>query len=193
MKQLILLSLTAILLLATTNVSAQATPAKRSETKTKVKTQNLKMKVKGDLDAVPMPYPIGYSSQFITGDPAYAKTVLELWKDFDNNTFDRTASAFADTVVMMLTDGTVLRGLPAMMDAMKTYRSSLLSVESTIDAVLSTHSIDRDEDWVLVWGTTKETDKSGTTKTMLLHEAWRLDKDGKVNYMMQYTRAEAKL
>lgn len=170
--------------------NAQVTPVKQSDTKAKVKTQNLKMKVKGDMEAIPLPYAVNYSSKFVSGDPAHAKTVLDLWKDFDNNTFDRNAAAFADTAIMQLTDGTVVRGAEAMIDGAKAYRSSLASVNSTVDAVLSTRSIDRDEDWVLVWGTTVETDKAGKTKTMLLHEAWRLNKDGKVDFMMQFSRAE---
>lgn len=192
MKRVMLLPLAAAFVLSAFSSSAQVVPAKKEETKAKVKTRNVKMKVKGDLSAIALPYEAGYSSQFITGDPAYSKLVLDLWKDFDNNTFERNASAFVDTVVMMMADGTFLRGLQQVTDAAKTYRSSLASMASTLDAVMSVHSIDRDEDWVLVWGTTTETDKSGHAKKLLLHEAWRIDKDGKVNYMMQYARTEPK-
>ncbi len=193
MKQFSRLALTAISLLFAGVGISQVTPAKRTETKTKVKTQNLKMKVKGDLDAVPLPYSVMYSSQFITGDPANAKKVLDLWKDFDNNTFDNHASDYADTAVIQFADGTVLRGQAAILDGSKTYRSSLALAESTISAVLSTHSIDKDEDWVLVWASTKETDKAGKSKTMLLHEAWRLNKDGKVDLVMQYSRTQPRM
>lgn len=192
MKRAFLLSLAAAFLLTAFSASAQVTPAKNEETKAKIKTQNVKMKVKGNLSAIPLPYEVGYSSQFMPGDPAYSKLVLDIWKDFDNNTFDRNAGAFADTVVMMMSDGTTMRGLKQVLDAAKTYRSSLGAVQSTIDAVMSSHSIDKDEDWVLVWGKTKETDKNGHTKTALLHEAWRIDKDGKINYMVQFARAEPK-
>lgn len=192
MKRLLILSLTTVFLLSALFASAQVTSAKNEETKAKVKTQNVKMKVKGNLSAIPLPYQIGYSSQFIIGDPAYSKLVLDLWKDFDNNTFDRNPGAFADTVAMRMTNGNWLRGFKEVVDGAKTYRSSLASAESTIDAVTSLHSIDRDEDWVLVWGTTKETTKSGDPRNVPLHELWRINKDGKVDLMMQFTHGESK-
>src|SRR6266700_3687850 len=45
-------------------------------------------------------YPVAYSSDFTIGDSKYAQTVLELWKDYDNNTFDNHKDAFADSVTM---------------------------------------------------------------------------------------------
>jgi hypothetical protein len=193
MKRAFLLSLAAAFLVNVFSASAQVAPAKKEETKAKVKTQNVKMKVKGNLSAVPLPYSVEYSSQFIMGDPAHAKTVLDLWKDFDNNTFDRNPGAFADTVTINLADGTRLQGLQQVMDGAKTYRSALAAMESAVSAVMSVHSIDRDENWVLVWGESTETDKNGQKKTTALHEAWRLNKDGKVDLMLQYTHAAPKM
>lgn len=192
MKRAIILPLSTAFVLLSLLASAQTMPARKEETKAKVKTQTVKMKVKGDLNAVPLPYPVTYSSQFMPGDPAYAKTVLDIWKDFENNTLDNSAGHFADTIVIYSADGTVLRGLQNAMDGAKTYRSSMASLANTVDAVMSVHSIDKDEDWVLVWGNEKVTDKSGQSKTMPLHELWRINKDGKIDMVIQYTNVAPK-
>lgn len=192
MKRFVSLSLFAAFLLGSLAASSQAKQAANTETKAKVKTQNLKMKVKGNLSAVPLPYPVTYSSQFIMGDPSYSKMVLDLWKDFDNNEFNRSAALLADTVAFRMANGYWMKGAKEVVDGANTYRSSLASAESTVAAVLSLHSIDKDEDWVLVWGTTKETDKSGKTTSMPVHELWRINKAGKVDQMLQYTYTEAK-
>src|SRR5690349_7753982 len=52
-------------------------------------------------------YPIAYSSDFSIGDPKYAQTVLQLWKDYDNNSFDDHKDAFADSVTMDFSGMTV--------------------------------------------------------------------------------------
>lgn len=192
MKRAFILPLAAAFLLASLSSYAQVIPAKNEETKAKVKTKNVKMKVKGNLNAVPLPYPIQYSSQFMPGDPAYSRLVLDMWKDYDNNTLDRNPGAFADTVVMYFADGASLKGVQEVMEAGKASRASLASVQQTVDAVMSVHSIDKNEDWVLVWGAAKETDKSGNAKTVPLHELWRINKDGRVDLVLQYTHAEPK-
>ena len=55
------------------------------------------------------PYTANYSSNFQIGDPANSKMILELWKDYDDNAFDRH-DYFADTAVMFFPDGSMVRG-----------------------------------------------------------------------------------
>lgn len=190
MKHLFFLPLLVTFSLLGTIASAQENQIKKTSVKSKVKAQNVKMKIKGDLEEVALPYPVSYSSKFVTGNPFYPKMVLDMWKDFDENTFDRNAGLYADTVVMRLANGMTLRGYKDVMETAKAYRGTLAAVESKIDAVMSVNSVDTDEDWVLVWGSSKETDKTGKTKEMILHEAWKINKDGKVAQMLQYAVSE---
>jgi hypothetical protein len=46
-----------------------------------------------------------YSGDFEIGDPKYAQTILDLWKDFDNNTFDNHKDAFADSIYIDFSEG----------------------------------------------------------------------------------------
>lgn len=141
--------------------------------------------------AVSYPYPINYSSQFEIGDPEKSKIILDLWKDFDNNTLDNSSDKFADTVTI-ITPGMELHGSrDSILSSAKAYRNLYSSVSSTVDAVISVRSIDKKEDWVLVWGTEVHTTKKNTTDSVHLQETWLFNKDGKVDFMMEYASQPA--
>ena len=141
---------------------------------------------------VSYPYAINYSSKFEFADPEKSKMILDLWKDFDNNTFDNSKDKFADTVLMLFPDMELYASRDSMIASTKAYRGLFKSVQSKIDAVMSVRSTDKNEDWVLVWGTEVHTNKKNVTDSVYLHEAWRLNKDGKVDYMEQFSRKPAK-
>lgn len=136
-----------------------------------------------------MPYVAAYSHKFEMSDPARARKVLELWKDYDNNAFDLHKSYFADTVSMYMADGRVIKGVDSLMTKMKAYRSSLTSAKSTVDVWMSLRSIDKNENWVAVWGTEEDIAKDGKKSVVHLHEVWRFNKAGKVDMMMQFAAA----
>ena len=150
------------------------------DTKTKIKT-------KGNAPAMMLPYTAHYSSQFKIGNPAHAEMVLQLWKDYDDNDFGKHAAWFADTMQMISTSGLVTKGKAANMEAIKKYRSSLTSASSTVDAWIPLRSIDKNEDWVAIWGTETDTYADGHTEKSEIHEIWQINKDGKVVFIKQYT------
>lgn len=131
-------------------------------------------------------YPINYSSKFELADPEKGEKITELWKDFDDNKLDNHSSYFADTVGLDFS-GVSFKGTRDSMVAMtKGYRGSLGSVSSSVDAVMSVRSTDKNEDWVLIWGIEHTTSAAGKSDSTHLHEIWRFNKDGKVDYMSQY-------
>lgn len=132
-----------------------------------------------------MPYKANYSSDFSMGNPAYVTRVLELWKDWDDNAFDRH-DYMADTVVMFLSGGQTVQGKDSAMAGAKAFRGSMKSAVSTIDAVIPLKSNDRDEDWVAVWGSETDTWPDGKTEKRDLQEIWRFNKDGKIDFMKQF-------
>lgn len=139
------------------------------------------------VDNSAMPYTAVYSSNFEMGDPAKSRLVLEMWKDFDDNALDRHADILADTAKIFLSDGQVLTGKDNMMSGMKMYRNSMTSLSSDIHAFMSFRSIDKNHDWVAVWGTENTTTKDGLKNSSNLHEIWRFNKDGKVDEIRQYS------
>jgi len=164
---------------------------KAKDDKIKVKDDNMKMKAKG-MDNMAYPYTANYSSNFRIGNPAHAKMILDLWKDWDDNAFDRH-NYFADTIVMYLPGGNVIRGKDSCMASAKSYRGSMSSATSSIDAWMPLKSIDRNEDWVAVWGTEIDVFPDGKTEKKDYQEIWRINKAGKVDFMKQFTAVPAPL
>lgn len=132
------------------------------------------------------PYTPTYSSKFQIGDPKYAQIILKLWKDWDDNALDRSANIFADTVTTYHPDGTVVKGKEQNLAEAKKYRGQFTTVKSTIHAVVSLKSTDHNENWVAIWGTEQDTAKDGTITSTELHEAWKFNKDGKIDVMRQF-------
>lgn len=201
MKKVIFSAICSTLLLAFVTVSAQEIKVKEKDDKVKIKADDGKKEGKikadkmkdGDMmvkmqdeDTRGFPYKADYSSQFAIGSQANAKKILELWKDYDANMLNTHADYFADTVTVDLPNGTRLTGKDAVMKAIGEYRTSQGKVESTVDAWISTKSLDRNEDWVSIWGVETATDATGKVTKNRIHEIWQLNKDGRVVYMAQF-------
>ena len=144
------------------------------------------------------PYPVVYSSKFEIGDPKNAETVLKLWKDWDNNRLMDSKNSFADTVTFYFSDGTMMHASRDSALAMaQKVRDSQASITSSIDAVMSAKSLmnnvsskpeDQNQNWALIWGEERVTDKKGKKDSSAIMETWGLDKDGKVNIVYQYRK-----
>lgn len=157
-----------------------------AQQKQKTKDGHAKMKAKeARMNEISYPYTAGYSSDFTIGNPEDAKKILELWKDFDNNTFD-AHDYFSDTAVMYFPDGAMAKGKDSILAGAKQFRSSMSSVTSTLDAWVPLKSIDRNANWVAVWGTETDTSPDGKVDKRDVHEIWRFNKDGKVDFMKQF-------
>ena len=164
---------------------------KEGDSKTKIKEEDMKVK-EGDLqqttDNTSMPsssYTADYSSNFVMGNPAYSQMILEMWKDWDDNALDRH-DYMADSVMMFLPDGMVVKGKQANLEGAKKYRGGMKSAKSTLHAVIPLKSTDRNEDLVAIWGQEVDTYPDGKVETRELHEVWGFNKDGKITWMRQY-------
>ena len=134
-----------------------------------------------------------YSGDFEIGDSKYAQTVLELWKDYDNNTFDNHRDAFADSVTMEFPDGSSLSGTrDSIINATKAYRSSFATAVSSVDAIVTLKPKGKDETWVCVWGREVDTHKDGKMDSIYYNENWMFNKDGKIAYMEQLAKQPPK-
>lgn len=112
-------------------------------------------------------YPIGYSSDFEPGNSQYAQTVLKLWKDYDNNTFDNDQGYFADSITFEFASSGVFNGTPdSIVAAVKKARSGYTSAVSSVDVITTLKPKGKDEQWVCVWG--KEVDDQNGKKRFCL-------------------------
>jgi len=132
-----------------------------------------------------LPYKAGYSSDYKIGNPAYSKMVLELWKDWDDNTFDKH-DYFADTVTMYLPDSTVVKGKAENLAGAKKYRGGMTSAKSVVHAWVPLYSNDTKDDLICIWGMETDTWPDGRVTKRDLHEVWWFNKDGKVSAMRQW-------
>jgi hypothetical protein len=138
------------------------------------------------------PYEIQYSSKFAMGNPKYAENVLTLWKDYDNGTLSAHKEFFADTVTALLSDGTNIHTTrDSLIAAVQAHRSSMTTAVDRVDAVMAVKSTDKNEDWVLIWGTEIDTHKNGKIDSVGLQETWRINKDGKADLLFQFMRPAA--
>lgn len=136
---------------------------------------------------ISLPYTADYSSNFQMGDLKNVQTILELYKDWDNNNLDNSRSKFADSITMVFSDGTIMKGpFDSINNATKPYRNSLGTVTTSVHAILPVKSVDKNEDWVLAWFTQHSTDAKGKQDSVDLQETWRLNKDGKADLLYQY-------
>ncbi|MDO9375532.1 MAG: hypothetical protein Q7T76_14025 [Ferruginibacter sp.] len=126
-----------------------------------------------------------YSSKFEMGNAAFAQKVLDLWKDWDDNQFDRH-DYLHDTVLMIFPDGTVTRGKAENLAAAKKFRGTFTKVKSMIHAVIPMRSKDQKEEAVLIWGHEDDTLADGKVVGKDLHEVWWFNKEGKVTSMRQW-------
>jgi len=129
-------------------------------------------------DSVVMPYTATYSSNFVVSDnPKNAQSVLQSYKDWEDNKLSNAPAYFADTVAMTYSDGTQFRlGRDSMVHYFQKYRDSLTSSKIEVLAVTNLHSVDKNADWVNVWY--KQTD---TYKTGKIDSAFYQDDNNLVN------------
>lgn len=154
---------------------------------TKVESMTATDSTKKEAVAVTYPYDVQYSSKFEMGDANQAKTILDLWKDWDNGNLSNSKASFADSVEMHFATGEMMHAhKDTVIATAQKIRDGLSSSVSTVDAVVPLKSTDKNENWVAVWGKEVDTHKDGKVDSTYLQETWRFNKDGKVDLLYQY-------
>jgi len=119
--------------------------------------------------------------------------VLDAWKDYDNGTLANSASVFADSVSMSMSNGTVMNTKKDSVIAMiAAYRNSFASATSTVDVIVSLKPKGKEETWVCIWGKEVDVTKDGKKDSSYLNENWMFTKDGKCARVEQYVQLAAK-
>lgn len=144
------------------------------------------------VSVAPYIYKASYADKFEKGDDKHSRTVLEIWKAYDNNQLDSARKYFADTVYMKSRDGYEMYGTAdSILKETKQYRSGIEKVVSEVAAFTPLKATANGDNWVSIWG--KEfTTTNGKLDSIDLHEIWRFNKDGKVDWMRQYASSYMK-
>lgn len=136
-------------------------------------------------DTLNYAYKAAYSSSFDIAKPENAKTVLAIWKSYEDNKLADTKSLWADSVTLEFEDFTFRGPRDSVVAGGIRDRSQYTSLVDSVDAWIPLHSNDKNADWVAVWAREYTTDKKGKKDTADIHEVWLL-RDGKVAYMSQF-------
>ena len=135
------------------------------------------------------PYNIGYSSSFTIDDPKNAESVLALWKAYDDGNLSTVKDLIADSMEVYLSNGVQMKSSrDSTIAGIQGSRNTFKSAVDRVSAVMAVKSTDRNEHWVLIWGTEIDTHKNGKVDSTELQETWRFTADGKANLLFQYSR-----
>lgn len=127
-----------------------------------------------------------YSNDFSFDESGNADIVMKLWKQFEDNKLDEGIGYFADSVSIVFPDGNKVDAPKDSVMAMtKAYRNSYSSLHNEVDAVIPMKENKSGTRWVLVWGEEYH-EKNGKKDSVLLHELWMFDKDGKIRRLEQF-------
>lgn len=142
---------------------------------------------------VNLAYDPSYSASFEMGNPDYAEMIVQgSWKDWETNNLDNMANWVSDTITAFHSNNEMVHGLDSLMARWKKARSGYTSSIPTLNAVMSVRSVDKNEDWVLVWATSIDTKTDGAIDTVALMETWRINSAGKADMLLQFDRANRK-
>ncbi|WP_423736322.1 hypothetical protein [Chitinophaga caseinilytica] len=175
-------------------VIALATACNTGTDKTKSEAEKEPVTEPVKKEVVNYPFTPDYSSDFEIGDPRNAMTLLNMYKNWDNNTMNNSKDYFAQTDTMIFSDGSMFTGNRDSLILMaNNVRRQMGTVVDSVHAWVPLRSRDHNEEWVLIWTREISTDAKGRKSTKELHEIWRFDKDGKINLMYQYEQQPPKM
>jgi len=145
-------------------------------------------------DTLTYPYKAIYSSDITTpGNPVYAQKVLQVWKYFETGNIQAMKPYFADTVTYDDASGMRFHGP---VDSLLAFAAAdirnLDSMRFDIFEWRSSHTNDKNEDWVNIWSTERRYPKNGKADTILMQENWKVQ-NGRVVYFNQLTAKPAKI
>lgn len=127
-----------------------------------------------------------YTGSFDTGKPAYAKKVLEIWKEFETGDIQHVNEYFSDSLTLIFPDSFLTGKRDSILYTFQKRRLAYQDVQCYIDAWLPLRAEDRNEELVVLWGRQDGTTKEGKRRYTVLHEIWRFDEKGKIKKMEQY-------
>lgn len=130
---------------------------------------------------------------YAPGNPEHVKTILQgSWKDWQDNNLANMKSWLADSITIIHSDRKVVVGVDSVAAHWQRGRSMFTSIQPTIDAAVALHDKNTNEDWVLIWATEVGTHSNGKVDTVSVMESWRINKEGKADWMIQYDNRKRK-
>lgn len=142
---------------------------------------------KKEAPAITYPYKADYSSDFSVGDANNAKTVLDLYKMWEDGRVDDFKSVLADSASIDFPNGNKFKDNTAdsLISFAKQFRKTLSSVKLRFDAWMPIHVNDKKDDYVLVWYREYETDMKGKVDSTRGHAYFQM-KNNKIRSWSEF-------
>jgi hypothetical protein len=129
-----------------------------------------------------VPYKVVYNS-WVPGDASNIKTILDMYKNWDDKKMTAVEAIFADSMVFDDPSGRQARvARPHLLDSLTKWRNYSDTTYTDIITAISLHSPDKNEDWVCVWSMNHWKDKKGKLDSSFTNENWQF-KGNKVVYL----------
>jgi len=146
-----------------------------------------KTEEKSESATVTYAYKAAYSHDFSIGNANHSKTVLELFKMWEENKLDDMKSLLADSVNIEFPDGNKFADNTAdsMINFAKHFRNQIKSIRIEFDGWMPVASNDKGEDYVLTWSREYTTDMSGKADSARVH-AYFLIKNNKIRHWSEF-------
>ena len=155
---------------------------------TKVNNDSTPATAEATKPAITLPYTATYSSDWTIGNQENVKTVLDLYKAFEENRIDEFDKYLADTVVSQSYDAKrEVFSKADVIKELKEFRNTFQSVSEEFVAFVPLHSNDKNEDWVGTWMKEKVVRKNGTKDSTYYMETWRF-KDNKLTSRLGFAQ-----
>jgi ketosteroid isomerase-like protein len=139
--------------------------------------------------AVDLPYKAAYAADW-TQDVSDEdlKMVLQSYKDWEDNNKAGLRSAFGDSVMVDMADGTHLNTkTDDIVKTFFTYRDSLTSSKIRMQSWAKLYSPEKKDGYVVTWYDQYDTFKSGKIDSATYHDINQV-KNGKITWYAQYKR-----
>jgi len=140
------------------------------------------------------PYTATYSMDFELGDPEHTLKIMNLWKAYETNSLDSSLlSYFDDSMRVETAEGQVMHMTSAeMLKEVSKQRGMMKEMQVSVIGAAPLYSPEKKSSWVLIYGNESWTGSNGKRDSIMLHELWGLNEQGKVNFLRSYTKKPLK-
>ena len=138
---------------------------------------------------IELPYKLAYDGTVALGKPENIVTVMHFNGDFIAGKVDSLGSYLADSVHLVLDDGSEYNSVRDTIAAMiKSFRVSMTGAHQSYILAVALENKDKGHEWVFQWIDETHDFKDGKKDHKIYHEDYRLE-NGKIRELFQYSQA----
>ncbi len=127
-----------------------------------------------------------HDADFANGNPAFAATVLQVWKGYESGGFSSYKKYFADSVQMVFADEQIIGTATTVLNAWQKQREKITTTQCHVDFWKPVYIKNLNQQWVLIWGKHEGTTAGNNRDSWSVHQVWKFNAEGKIFFMQEY-------